>query len=215
MSDDLSDTVASERFREILTLKKQVLDTKDEIDREMVTGRLNEGAAIRLYQRKVRDYVMSVETVLNPATGEQSEYWDEKFIGRFSLPDGQQQEVIGLREFLELPLSFEIEIEREYQRSYRHKRERVTDTQRVRPPERLIEQAFRMTNRALDAAGFDLDEPTEQQKSGFRAIDDIDKATKILDFLQALDDDGLREVQDVIEGELTDDGDPLTNGHHE
>lgn len=215
MTDDLADTVESERFREILSMKKQVLETKDEIDRARINRRVNQGAAIRLYQRKVRDYLMSVETVLNPEKGSQSRYWDDVLVGKFSLPDGQEKEVVGLREFLELPTSFEIEVETTRQRSYRHKNERVIETQIVRPPERLIEQAFRLTNRALDAAGFDLDEFSEKQKSGFRNIDDVEKATKVLDFLRALDDDGLKEVQSIIQRELLGDRGEMTNGHHE
>lgn len=215
MSDDILDEVESERYREILSLKKQALETKDEIDRAVATGQLNRGAGIQLYQRKVRNYVMSVETVLNPASGQTSDFWTDVPIGDFSLPNGDHKDVTGLREFLSLPTSFEVEVEREQQRSYRHKRETVTQTQRVHPPERLIEQAFRTTGQALDAAGFDLDEPTDKKKSNFDAVDDVEKATKILDFLRALDNDGLREVQHVINDELLGDRDELTNGHHE
>lgn len=214
MSDDINDTVQSERFNEILTLKKQVLDTKDEIDRNRAAGRLSEAAGIELYQRKVRDYIISVETVLNPNDGDTSPFWDERRVGQFSLPDGEVKVINGLADFLELPTTFTVEIETERQRSYRHKRETVTDSKRVRPPERLIEQAFRMTNRALDAAGFDLDEPTEHEKSEFKNIDDVEKATKIYDFLKALDDDGLRELQNIITNELLN-GSEMTNGHHE
>lgn len=213
MSDDIADTVESERFREILSLKKTVIDTKDEVDRAIASGKAREGAGVQLYHRKVRDYVMSVETVLNPARGETSQYWDEVVIGEFSLPDGEEKTVRGLKEFLELNTVFEVKDEGARQKSYRHKKEKVTVTKRVRPPKRLIEQAFRVTNVALDEAGFDLDEPQEKQSSEFDKVGDVEKATKILDFLRALDDDGLREVKHVINNELIDD--ELSNGHHE
>lgn len=214
MSDDIIDTVESERFQEILTLKKRVLDTRDEIDRATATGQLAQGPAIGLYQRKVRDYVMSVETVLNPANGEPSKYWTEEPIGDYTIPGGEHNFVVGLQEFLELPTTHEVEVEREQKRSYRHAVKTVTETQRVRPPQRLIERAFRITNRALDDAGFDLDEPSEKRKSKFNRVDDVEKATKILDFLRSLDNDGLREVQLLIEQDLLSD-DELRNGHHE
>jgi hypothetical protein len=213
---DISDTVESERFAEIMTMKQRVHETKDEIDRQRPTAGFNRGAAIGLYQRKVRDYIVSVETLLNPSDGDASPYWDEREIGRFSLPgDGDDEVVTGLREFLELPTTFEIEIETERQQSYRHKRETVTETRHARPPERLIEQAFRMTNRALNEAGFDLSEPQDKQESRFKKTDDIEKANEILKFLRALDNDGLREVQHIINNELIDDNGPMTNGHHE
>jgi len=212
---DISDTVESERFAEIMTMKQRVHETKDEIDRQRPTAGFNRGAAIGLYQRKVRDYIVSVETLLNPSDGEPSPYWHEREVGRFSLPGDEVDKVVtGLREFLQLPTTFEIEIETERQQSYRHKRETVTETRQARPPERLIEQAERMTNRALDEAGFDLSEPTDNQKSQPKDIDDIAPATEILDFLRALDDDGLREVQYVIQNQLLND-DEMTNGHHE
>lgn len=212
---DISDTVESERFAEIMTMKQRVHETKDEIDRQRPTAAFNRGAAIGLYQRKVRDYIVSVETLLNPSDGDASPYWDEREVGRFSLPGDEEDKVVtGLREFLELPTTFEIEIETEQQQSYRHKRETVTETRQARPPEPLIEQAERMTNRALDEAGFDLSEPTDNQKSQPKDIDDIAPATEILDFLQSLDDDGLREVQYVIQNQLLN-GDEMTNGHHE
>lgn len=215
MSEDIEETVESERFREILTLKKKVLETRDEIDRALVNGAVDQGAAIGLYHRKVRDYVMSVETVLAPANSQPSVYWTDVPIGEFSLPNDTKRNVVGLSEFLELPTTIEVKEEQTRQQSYRHKAETVVQARRVRPPERLIEQAFRVTNQALDAAGFDLDEPSDTEKSGFRQIDDVVKATQILDFLRSLDDDGLREVQQVITDDLLENGQEHTNGHHE
>jgi hypothetical protein len=218
---DISDTVHSERFREIMELKKDVHEIRDQIDRAKVRGEIREGDALGLYQRKVRDYVMAVETVLDPADGEPSRYWTDEFIGDFALPDGRETYVTGLAEFLRLPETYEIEIERERQRSYRHAAETITETQRVRPPKRLIERAFRKTNKALDAAGFDIQQPDDTDTSGFERIDDVAAATDILDFLNNAGDDELRELQQMItrtlaQGSdtlLVDDVDPETNGH--
>lgn len=214
MSDDIEDLVETERYREILEMKKRVLDTRDEIDRAKMNGRISQARAIGLYQRKVRDYVMAVETVLNPSRGDPSTFWEETHVGDFTLPDGEVVQVDGLKEFLDMPMSFDVQVETEQQRSYRHAAETSVQTRRVRPPEKLIERAFRMTNQALDSAGFDLDEPSDKQKSGFDRVDDVEKATKILDFLRSLDEDGLREVKQVIDRDLLG-PDELSNGHHE
>jgi len=159
--------------------------------------------------------------VLDPADGEPSRFWTDVFIGDFVLPDGREKYVTGLEEFLRLPETYEIEIERERQRSYRHAAETVTETQRVRPPERLIERAFRKTNRALDAAGFDIEQPDDTDTSGFDRADDIAAGTEILDYLNNANGDELRELQQMIartleQGSdtlLVNDVDPKTNGH--
>ena len=218
---DISDTVHSERFREIMELKKDIHKIRDQIDRAKLRGEIREGDALGLYQRKVRDYVMAVETVLDPADGEPSRYWTDEPIGDFVLPDGRQEYVSGLAEFLRLRETYEIEIERERQRGYRYAAETVTETQRVRPPKRLIERAFRATNKALDAAGFDIEQPDDTNTSGFERIDDVAAATDILDYLNNAGDDELRELQQMIartlaQGSdtlLVDDVDPETNGH--
>lgn len=214
MSDDIADTVEIERFREIMEMKKRVTEVRDEIEIARANGRIREGAAIGLFHRKVRDYVISVETVLNPADGDVSEYWEDKRIGDFTLPDDTHKDIVGLSEFLDLKTIFEIEVETEQQRSYRHKRETVTRTQRVRPPERLVERAFRVTNQALDDAGFDLDEPTERKESHFDSLSDVEKATTILNYLQQLKVEDLKEAKREID-RLIANRSAETNGHYE
>jgi predicted ATP-dependent endonuclease of OLD family len=204
-----------------MELRKDVHEIRDQIDRAKARGEIREADALALYQRKVRDYVMGVETVLDPADDEASRFWTDVPIGDFVLPDDRHKYVTGLSEFLELPETYEIEIERERKRSYRHAAETVTETQRVRPPERLIERAFRTTNKALDAAGFDIKQPDETDTSGFERIDDVAAATDILDYLNNASADELRELQQMIartleQGSdtlLVDDVDPKTNGH--
>jgi len=216
MSDDISDLVDNERFREILSLKKRVLDTRDEIDRAMLSGQQRGGPVIGLYQRKVRDYVMSVETVLNPHDGQPSRYWTEVPIGEFELPGGETQQIIGLGEFLELPTVFAVEVEEKQQTSYRHKADTVTKERNFRPPERVIESAFRVTNRALDSVGFDIDEPTAEDTKPFKhSIKDVDKADRVYRFIATLDDDGLRELKNLIDSELLAQTGEMKNGHNE
>jgi hypothetical protein len=216
VSNNLGETIESERFREIMELKKDVHEIRDQIDRAMVRGEIREPDALALYQRKVRDYVMAVETVLNPAGGDPSRFWTDEPIGDFALPDGREEFVTGLEEFLELPETYDVEVGRTRKRSYRHAVETVTETQRVRPPKRLIEHAFRATNKALDAAGFDIDEPAEPGTSSFNNMRDTKKASQILHFLGQLDDDGLREWKAVIDEEfLSAESGALTNGDYE
>jgi len=205
VSDDITDTVESERFREIMESKKRVIEVRDEIEIARANGNIRQGAAMGLFHRKVRDYVMAVE---------RSEYWEDEPIGDFSLPDGRHIDVVGLSDFLDLETAFQIEVETEQQRSYRHKQETVTQKRRVRPPERLVERAFRVTNRALDDAGFDLDEPTERKESRFENLSDVEKASAILDYLQQLKPDDLREVKREIDGLIANQN-AQTNGHHE
>lgn len=214
VSDDIADTVQAERFREIMETKKRVTEVRDEIEMARANGSIREGAAIGLFHRKVRDYVMAVETVLDPANGSPSRYWEDERIGDFTLPDDRHKDVVGLAEFLELETVFEVEVETERQRSYRHKRESINQIQRVRPPERIIERAFRVTNQALDDAGFDLEEPTERQESHFDSLDDVEKATKILEYLQQLKTEDLKEAKREID-RLISNQNAQTNGQHE
>jgi len=214
VSNNLGDTIESERFAEIMELKKDVHEIRDQIDRAKVRGEIREADALALYQRKVRDYIMGVETVLNPAGGDPSRFWTDVPIGDFTLPDGREEYVTGLEEFLDLPETYEIEIKRERQRSYRHAAETITETQRVRPPKRLVERAFRETNKALDAAGFDLDEQTSRKESKFKNADDVEKAATIMDFLEQLGVDDLKQAKYEID-QLIEDRTARTNGHHE
>jgi hypothetical protein len=213
MSDDVADRVEGKRIDEIMTLKREVYDIKDEIDTAQLGSNIAPGA-IELYQRKVRDYIVSMEPLLKPSDGEPSPYWDRVFIGDFKLPDGGEKTVTGLREFLQLPTSFPVESVEETQESYRHMPQRETVTKQVRPPRRLIENAFRTGNEAFHDLGFGISSPEGMETKQFRKIDDVKKATEILDFLQQLDDDGLREVKTVIDNDLLG-GASHTNGHHE
>jgi hypothetical protein len=215
MSDEAAESVESKRINEIMTLKREVFEVKDELDRAEMVGRAP-GKAPELYQRKVRDYVISLEPVLNPAGEDPSPYWDRVDIGAFELPNGEQKEVTGLRQFLQLPTSFAVEMTKRTQESYRHMPETKTVTEEVRPPRRVAENAFRAASEAFYDLGFGIEEPAEQT-SEFRKIDDVKKATEILDFLRQLDDDGLREIKQLIEqdDEMLSQPDPQVNGHHE
>jgi hypothetical protein len=218
---EISDTVNAERFAEIMELKKDIHDVRDQIDRAKVRGEIQEPDALRMYQRKVRDYIMSVETVLDPADGDPSPWWSDYYVGDFILPDERQITVNGLGEFLALPDTYSIEIEREYQKSYRHATETIVDTKKVRPPERVIERAFRNTNRALDAAGFDIKHEDDTATSKFRHIEDIDAASQIVDFLNNGGERYWRELNTIIDRTLEEGADellieevePRTNGH--
>ena len=215
MSDEAAESVESKRINEIMTLKRAVIDVKDEIDRAEMLGRAP-GKAPQLYQRKVRDYIISLEPILNPAGEDPSPYWDRVDIGAFELPNGEHKEVTGLRQFLQLPTTFTVEMTKQTQESYRHMPETKTVTEEVRPPRRVVENAFRTANEAFYDLGFGIEEP-EEQTSEFRKVDDVKKATEILDFLRQLDDDGLREIKQLIEqdDEMLSQPDPQVNGHHE
>jgi hypothetical protein len=211
---DVEDMVESERLQEIYSMKQQVYETKDEVERAVASGRINRGVALGLYQRKVRDYVMAVETLLDPHDGEPSDYWGERRVGDFVLPDGRHVNVDGLGDFLELPVTYDVEVEQQQQKSYRHKAEKVTKKTAARPPQQLIERAFRMTNKALDAAGFDIDEPTERDRSKFKNADDVEKGAIVLDYLRSLDTPDLREAKNEIDRIITEQR-AQSNGHHE
>ena len=213
MSDDVGEQVESKRISEIMTLKREVFDVKDEIDRAKLSGRLPP-SAVELYQRKVRDYIVSLEPLLNPSDDDPSEYWSSVPIGQFDLPNGEHKPVTGLREFLKMPTSFAVESVEETQQSYRHMPSQDRVTKQVRPPEGLIENAFRTANEAFYDIGFRIEDPGGMETKQFRKIDDVKKATEILDFLRQLDDDGLREVKAMIDGDLLGET-AQTNGHHE
>jgi len=100
MSDEAAESVESKRINEIMTLKREVFDVKDELDRAEMVGRAP-GKAPELYQRKVRDYVISLEPVLNPAGEDPSPYWDRVDIGAFELPNGEQKEVTEIKQLIE------------------------------------------------------------------------------------------------------------------
>jgi hypothetical protein len=218
---EITDTVNAERFAEIMELKKDCHDVRDQIDRAKIRGEIQEPQGLRIYQRKVRDYIMSVETVLDPAVGDPSPFWSDYYVGDFILPDERQIRINGLQEFLALPETYSIDIEREYQKSYRHAKETIVETKEVRPPERVIERAFRNTNKALDAAGFDIQQPDDTPTSKFKRIEDVEAVTQIVDYLNHADEPELREFHRIIgrtleEGAdklLIDEVEPRTNGH--
>ena len=111
---------------------------------------------------------------------------------------------------------FAVEVEEKQQTSYRHKTDTVTKEQNFRPPERVIERAFRVTNRALDSVGFDIDEPSAEDTKPFQhSIKDVDKADRVYRFIATLDDDGLRELKNLIDSELLGQADEMKNGHNE
>lgn len=213
MSDDIEDKIETERFREIMTVKKDVIETRDEFRRAYKSGQIAKGTYLELYQEKVRDYLISIETVLNPAEGSVSDYWTKRHIGQFELPNGEKKSVDGLQEFIHLPSTFVVESEQTVQRSYRHKPEQKPVSQTVRPPKRLIEQAFRVANQAMDDAGFDI-RTGDDDRSTFHNIEDIEGATQLEAILNSLDEDALQQLITVIQDRHLTNG-HRTNGHHE
>jgi len=155
----LEDLVREKRISEIYSLRQSVQQLEEDIARGIAARRLG-GDPAKAYLLLVKSYVRSLETLLSDLPR-----WSNTLIGRYELPDGTYQRVVGLDGFLELPLDQTVEwtvedttpttaagtpIKSALPRD-------VTRSATVTPPRRLAENAVRVANVTLQDAGVEID----------------------------------------------------------
>lgn len=156
---DLEDLIRTKRIEEIYSLKKSVQALEEDIARGIATKKVR-GDPSKAYLLLVQSYVRSLETLLL-----NKPRWSESEIGRYELPDGSTQRVVGLDGFLDLELTQRVEwtVEEAPRSSATGTadRNRLADEQTkaviVQPPRRIAENAFRVANAALKDAGVEID----------------------------------------------------------
>jgi len=155
----LEEMVQRTRWDEVADARQRVLDRLQAIDRaQFELGRgLSEERVSTLYQRTVQLYVEQVETILDPVNGPTTEWWTDRWIGKFDLPSGEEVAVRGLREYVELDESVPYTVEVEHKPHGGHVGEIVERERTMVPPPGLHRNAFRAVNRGLADQGVEFD----------------------------------------------------------
>jgi len=156
--DRLEDIVQRTRWDEVHEARQRVLDRLETIDRlQFEAGRSNPDEVSLLYQRAVQLYVQQVETLLDPVDGETTDWWTNKPIGRFDLPNGKTFVVNGLSDYVRMDEQFTVPVEVEYKPHAAHMGEMREEERAVSPPPGIHKSAFRATNRGLAEQGLEFD----------------------------------------------------------
>jgi len=155
----LEDLVREKRISEIYSLRQSIQTLEEDIARGIATKTVA-GDPGKAYLLLVQSYVRTLETLLSD-----QRRWSNTEIGRYELPDGTYQRVIGLDGFLDLQLEQTIEwtVEDTTPTTANGVEDRnaldrdVTRTATVTPPRRIAENAFRVANATLQDAGVEID----------------------------------------------------------
>src|SRR6056297_1702919 len=99
----LEDLVRGERVSEIYSLRASIQSLEADIARAEATGQVG-GDPGKAYLLLVQSYIRTLETLLSDEPR-----WSNTEIGRYDLPDGTVQRVIGLDGFLALELEQRVE----------------------------------------------------------------------------------------------------------
>lgn len=147
----LEDLVREKRISEIYSLRQSIQVLEEDIARGVATEEIG-GDPAKAYLLLVQSYVRALETLLSDQPR-----WSNTKIGRYELPDGTYQHVIGLDGFLELPLEQTVEWTVEAAEERNALPRDVTRTATATPPRRLAENALRVANVTLKDAGVEID----------------------------------------------------------
>ena len=155
----LEEIVQKTRWDEVADARQRVLDRLETID-ELDIGRrsgLSEESVSKLLQRAVQLYIQQVETILDPINAPTTDWWTEKWIGTFDLPNGEAVEIVGIAEYLDLDEQLAVTVEREHQSHGARMPETKELEVSMTPPPGVHRNAFRATNRALADQGIEFD----------------------------------------------------------
>lgn len=156
--DRLEDIVQRTRWDEVNEARQRVLDRLQTIDRlQFEAGRADHDKVSLLQQRAVQLYVQQVETLLDPVDGEATDWWVNKPIGHFDVPDGRTVVVNGLSDYVELDEQITFTVEVEHKPHGAHMGEVREEERTVSPPPGIHKNAFRATNRGLADQGLEFD----------------------------------------------------------
>jgi hypothetical protein len=156
----LEEMVQRTRWDEVADARQRVLDRLQAIDKAQfeLGGRgLAEDRVSVLYQRTVQLYLEQVETILDPPEAPTTEWWEDRWIGRFELPNDDVVEINGLSSYINLDEEVHYTVEEEYKPHGAHIGEIREVEKSTTPPPGLHRNAFRATNRALADQGVEFD----------------------------------------------------------
>jgi len=174
----LEDLVRQKRIEEIYALRRSVEKLDEDIARGKAACRIR-GDPRAAYIYLVKSYVRSLRPLLAPDEGEESPYWTGGHLGGVSLPDGNVLNVVGLKQFLTLPLEKDVSytVEEPPRTAATGKPSRnmldreTTRTETVPIPRRIAEKAFEAANAALQRRGLEID-PEDTTIGAQEAADD-------------------------------------------
>jgi hypothetical protein len=151
--------VQQTRWGEVADARQRVIDRLEAIDRMQFEAQrqLSADHISILQQRAVQLYIEQVETVLAPAEGRVSDWWDNEPIGSFEIPNGRTIDVVGLAEYVDLSEEIVFTTTENYQPHGGHVGERREVQRAMTPPIGIHRNAFRATNRALADKGIEFD----------------------------------------------------------
>lgn len=155
----LEEMVQKTRWDEVTDARQRVLDRLQAIDKMQFgqRGHVSEERVSLLKQRTVQLYVEQVETILDPVEAPTTEWWTDRWIGEFDLPNGERVVVNGLSDYVALDEEIEYSVEEEYKPHGAHIGEMRNKQRSMAPPVGLHRNAFRATNRALADQGIEFD----------------------------------------------------------
>jgi hypothetical protein len=155
----LEQLVQQTRWNEVTDARKRILERLEVIDEAQFSRRtgLTQDRIAIMQQRSVQRYVQQVETILDPVAGRTTEWWTDKWIGAFELPNGDMIEVIGLEQYVDLDEEISYQVSETYKPHAAHVGTTRTVERTTTPPVGLHRNAFRATNRALADQGIEFD----------------------------------------------------------
>lgn len=155
----LEQLVQSTRWSEVEDARRRVVDRLEAIDRLQFegSGPVSREAVSVLMQRSVQMYIQQVETILDPINGDTTDWWDNKEIGQFTLPDERSVNVVGLSSYLALDEQITYTTTETYKPHAAHVGEVREVEHTTTAPIGLHRSAFRATNRGLADQGVDFD----------------------------------------------------------
>jgi hypothetical protein len=154
----LEELVQKTRWGEVEDARQRVLERLQAISKaQFELGGISEERVSTLKQRTVQLYLEQVETILDPVDGETTEWWSERWIGEFELPNDEVVRVVGLADYLDLDEGITYTEEIEHQEHGARMPETREVERSTTPPPGLHRNAWRATNRALADQGIEFD----------------------------------------------------------
>lgn len=154
----LEEIVQKTRWDEVADARHRILERLQAIDRLQFDGpgATREKVSV-LKQRTVQLYVQQVETILDPVEGDTTNWWTDKRIGQFELPNGEWIVIEGLEGYVDLGEQITYTVDVEHKPHSAHIGMMREEERTMTPPPELHTSAFRATNRGLADQGIEFD----------------------------------------------------------
>jgi hypothetical protein len=157
--DKLEQLVQKTRWDQVTAARERVVERFEIID-EMQFGsktRLTRDECALLTQRATQLFVREVETIINPTNSEPTAWWDNKTIGTFEIPTGEQVHIIGLSDYLDLDEQLTYVTHETHKPHGGALPQRRQVERAMTPPVGIHREAFSATDRALAEKGIRLE----------------------------------------------------------